>query len=330
MWEDNMRNVFVAIFILVLSGNPLDARSAVYYEKPERIIFDEERRVWIPAEELERPLEGVVGQAQELIRERKIRQAERLLKRYLKESTGAEPDRAQAMLLYADAAFIRSDYGEADKRYKRVIAEYPNTREYAISIRRELDIAKVWLAGKKKRVLGILWLSATDEAIDTLSQIEQLAGGYRIAEVALWTKADYYYRTGQFELAEIAFRRLAKEYKSPRYHRIALNRAAASALASFPGTAFDDTPLLEASELYMEYLQSFPTEARREDVPTILEQIKVKRAEKEYQTGRFYRRIHRPEAAAYYFQFVMRTWPGTLWAEQSRSELERMGFEVES
>lgn len=325
-----MRYVFALIFVLTLAGGSLAGWAVTYHEKPERIIFDDEKRVWIPAEELERPLEGVVGQAQELMRERKIRQAERLLKKYLKESTGTEPDRAEAMLLYADAAFIRSDFGEADKRYKQIISEYPNTREYAISIRRELDIAKVWLAGKKKRVLGILFLSAKDEATDILSQIEQLAGGYRIAEVALWTKADYYYRSGQFELAEIAFRRLAKEYKSPRYHRIAFNRAAASALASFPGVAFDDTPLLEANELYTEYLDRFPNEARREDVPTILEQIKLKRAEKEYQTGRFYRRIYRPDAAAYYFRFVMRTWPESLWADRSRAELERMGYDVET
>jgi outer membrane protein assembly factor BamD (BamD/ComL family) len=320
-----MRNSYIVVLVLGWCGFLcLDGVGAAR----ERIIFDEEKRVWIPAEELERPLQGTVGQAQELMQRKKIRQAEKILKKYLKENP-TEPDRPQAMLLYADCAFMRSEYGQADERYKKIINEFPNTREYAISIRRELEIAKVWLGGKKKRVLGIFFLDATDEAIDILSQIEQLAGGYRIAEVALWTKGDYYYRTGQFELAEIAFRRLAKDYKSPRYHKIALNRAAASALASFPGIYFDDTPLLEASQLYNEYLESFPNEGKREDIPTILEQIKLKRAEKEYEIGRFYKRVRQPEAAAYYFRFVIRTWPETLWSQKSRSELERLGFDVE-
>jgi outer membrane protein assembly factor BamD (BamD/ComL family) len=320
-----MRNKFIVVLVLGWCG----LWSAVGVSAPrERIIFDEEKRVWIPAEEIERPLQGVVGQAQELMQRKKIRPAERLLKKYLKDCP-AEADRPQAMLLYADGAFIRSEYGQADERYKNIINEFPNTREYAISIRRELEIAKVWLAGKKKRVLGIFFLNATDEAIEILSQIEQLAGGYRIAEVALWTKADYYYRTGQFELAEISFRRLAKDYKSPRYHKIALSRAASSALASFPGIYFDDTPLLEADQLYNEYLESFPNEGKREDIPTILEQIKLKRAEKEFEVGRFYKRIRKPEAAAYYFRFVIRTWPDTLWSQKSRTELERLGFDVD-
>ncbi|MFA5864796.1 MAG: outer membrane protein assembly factor BamD [Phycisphaerae bacterium] len=317
------------IVILVLGGCELAVLDA-YSQGRERIIYDESKQGWIPAEELERPLRGMVGEAQELMRQGKARAAEKILKKYIKETTSAEPDRAQAMLLYADAAFMRGEYGQADKRYKQVINDFPNTREFAISIRRELDIAKTWLGGKKKRVLGILFLDASDEALDILSQIEQLAGGYRIAEVSLWTKGEYYFKSGQFELAEISYRRLAKDYKSPRYRRIALSRASASAMASFPGIYFDDTPLLEAGELYNEYLENFPNEAKREDVPTILEQIRVKRAEKEFEVGRFYRHIHKPVAAEYYFRYVMKTWPDTLWAQQSRTELARMGFSVES
>ena len=250
-----MRMTFIGIFVLAaLTVGAPAARS----QSRERIIWDEQKQAWIPAEELERPLQGSVGEAQDLLRQGRNREAEKILKAYFKQSVGNEPDRAEAMLLYANAAFLRGDYTQADKRYKQVISEYPNTREYAISIRRELDIAKAWLAGKKRKVAGFLFLNGEDEALEILSQIEQLAGGYRIAEVALWTKGEYYFHTGQFELAEIAYRRLAKDYKSPRYHKIALYRAAGSAIAAFPGIAFDDTPLLEARELYTEYLDKFP------------------------------------------------------------------------
>jgi len=317
-------NILLLLALLVPAVVDASAQSQ------ERYIYEEQQKTWVPAEELEKPLTGITAQAAELMQQGKLRQAEKILKTYLKTSEPGDPERAPAMLLYADAAFMRGEYGQADLRYKNVINEFPNTREFAISIRRELDIAKAWLAGKKKRTLGILFLDATDEALDILSQIEQLAGGYRIAEVALWTKGEYFYKTGQFELAEIAFRRLAKEYKSPRYHQAAMYRSAASALASFPGVYFDDTPLLEAHELYTEYMESFPNEARREDIPTILEQIRLKRAEKEFLIAKFYARIRKPQAAAYYYRYVIRTWADTLWAEKSRAELQRLGFDVEA
>ena len=159
--------------------------------------------------------------------------------------------------------------------------------------------------------------------------IEQNGAGHRIAEVALKEKADYFFRTGQFELAEMAYRRLAKEYRSKKYRRYAMYRSAAAALASFPGIAFDDTPLIEASELYKEYLENFPNDSNKTEIKTILEQIQERRAHKEFSIGKFYERIRKVDAAAYYFKVVIKLWPETLWAERARAELERLGFETD-
>jgi len=291
-------------------------------------IFDEKRQTWVPAEELEKPPEGVLGQGRELIKQGEFGKADKLLKNYLKEQSDA-PDRQAVLFLYAECAFARGRYYQAHKRYQQVISEYPQTDEFAYSLRRELDISKAWLEGKKRRLWKLFRVKAVDEALDLLSQIEQLGAGHRIAEVALRTKADYYFRSGQFELAQMCYRRLVKEYRSKHYMKLAMFNSASSALASFHGIWFDDTPLLEAGALYNEYLDKFPEEAGKEDVDTILKQIENKRAEKEFEIGRFYVRVKKPTPAAYYFRYVLKTWPETLWAERSRAELERLGFEVE-
>ncbi len=297
-------------------------------QQEERYIFDQTTHKWLPAEQVEKPYEGMLGQAQELITHRKYRKAEHILKKFLKQQLD-DNDRRAAMLLYANCAFLRGRYAKAHKRYTQIINMYPNTREFAIALRRELDIARAWLAGKKQRVLGIFLMGAQDEALDILSMIEQNAVGHRIAEVALREKADYFFRTGQFELAEMSYRRLIKEYHSKRYRKYAMYRSAASALASFPGTAFDDTPLIEATELYQEYLENFPNDSKKPEIKTILEQIKDRRAHKDFDIGKFYERIRRADAAAYYFRVVIKKWPDTLWAERARAELEHLGFDVE-
>ncbi len=304
--------------------------TAVAEEMQERYIFDDDKQAWVSAEELETPLEGAPAVAQAYIEQKKYAKAEKVLKTYLKVTSTDEPGRVAAMMLYADAAFMQGEYGRADERYHQIINEYPNTREFALSLRREMDIAKAWLAGKKKRVLGILFLDATDEALDILSMIEQVAGGYRIAEVALWTKGDYFFRTGQFELAEMTYRRLAQNYTSPRYQQAAMYWASASALASFPGIPFDDTPLLDAQELYSQYLQKYPNDGEKQNVPVILDQIKLKRAEKDYQVARFYRKIHQPRSAAYYYRYVIRNWPDTLYAQKAQTELNQLGLKDEN
>jgi outer membrane protein assembly factor BamD (BamD/ComL family) len=310
--------------IIVLAGVCGLAATTCWAEPQERLIFDDEKQGWTSIEDLETPLEGTPADAQALMEQGQYRKAEKMLKPYLEATPVDEPGRAEALFLYAEAAFIRGEYGVADERYRKVINEYPNTRQFALSLRRELEIAKAWLAGKKKRVLKVLKLNAEDEALDILSMIEQLAGGYRIAEVALWTKGDHFFQTGQFELAEIAYRRLAQNYNSPRYQNAAMYGASSSALASFPGVKFDDSSLLDAQELYSQYMRKFPHESEKQNVPVILDQIKLRRAEKDYEVARFYRKIHQPKAAVYYYEFVIRNWPDTLYAQKAQVELDQL------
>lgn len=309
--------LFLAGVVMALAG---------WAEAEERYIFVEESNRWVPAGEIEEPLEGPLADIQGQMAAGEYRQAERALKAYLKAGPEVE-DRQAAMLLYGDAALMRDRLYEAHKRYQKVIDEYPQTEEFAMALRRDLDIARAWLGGKKRRLWGIFRVPAQDEGVEILSQIEDLGHGYRIAEVALREKADYFYESGQFDLASIAYRRLADDVRSPRYTKMAMFRAASSALASFPGAAYDDTPLLEARELFNGYLNRFPAAAAEEDVDVLLASIEAKRAEKEYQIGSFYARIDRPKAAAYYYNYVLSTWPETLWAQRAEADLVRMGFE---
>ncbi len=302
--------------------------SLLQAEVKERYIFDPEKQKWVKAESLTGPIEGVLGEVQELITDGKIRKAEKKLKRYLKEGPKTEKDRRVALLLYGDCAFIRGKFRKAHKRYKQLIDEYPNTREYALALRKELEIGRAWLSGRKQIVLGFIPVPAIDEAIDILDMIEQLGKGHRIAEVAIKLKADYYYKSGQFEFALEEYRKLSKISKGKEYKKYALYQAAVSALADFPGVDFDDTPLLDAMELYNEYLNSFP-ETDREEIEEIITQIQNKLAYKEFKVGKFYKRIGKPISAKYYFEYVINHWPDTLWADRAKAELEKMGFDVE-
>jgi outer membrane protein assembly factor BamD (BamD/ComL family) len=319
----------VAVFAVV-AGIPTVARGQ------ERLIFDEKMHQWVAAEEIEAPAQGVLGQAKELIAQKKFSKAEKLLKKHIKslEDQPQNSDRRAAMLLYGDVAFKQGQYYKANDRYQRVINEYPQTEEWAWAIRHDLDIARAWLDGKKRRLWGIFQVGATDEALDILSQIEQLAPRMTIAEAALRMSADYYYHTGQFELAELKYRRLLEEYKSKpagqattTRAKYALLRRAYSSMAMFPGIAFDITSLIEASDLFKDYLGLYPGDAGSEEIVSLLRDIESKRAQKEYRIGEFYVRIHRPGAAAYYFKYVTNTWPDTLWGEKARTDLAKMGYE---
>jgi len=294
----------------------------------ERLVYDEATKRWRPADEMQVKFEGPLGEIQQLMQAGKYGKAESLATKYIK--TNKESDEAEilpAMLLEADCAYLRGDTYKAYKRYQKIIDDFPDTQEYAISLKRQLDISKLWLDGKKRLLWGIFLIPAQDDALEALDRIEQTASGHRIAEVAVRMKADYYYKDGQFDLAETEYLRLVREFKSPKYSEPSLYRAASSALASFPGIAFDDTGLVDAAELYTEYLITYPDQAKKDEIAVILKDIASKRAEKEVLIGDFYARLHFPKSAELSYNYVMKTWPDTLSAETARAKLERMGFE---
>lgn len=302
----------------------------------ERRVFDENAGEWVAGAKIDGPGEGPLGQARQLVAEKKFRPAEKQLKKYIK-SLRDRPDSPElraAVLLYADCAFMRGRYYKAHNRYQRLINDYPQTEEYAWSLRHDLDIARAWLAGRKRRLWGVFRVSAVDEALDILSQIEQLAPGDTIAEVASRARADHYFAVGEFDLAQISYRSLIERHKLAGNRstpaalarlKQAILRRAQSLLAVFAGVAFDDTPLLESREVYSGYLIRFGQDVKSQDVASLLVDIENKRAQKEYRVGRFYVRVRKPQAATFYFNYVQSTWPDTLWAERARADMAELG-----
>lgn len=219
------------------------------------------------------------------------------------------------------------DLWQAYKWYEEILNGWAGSEWSDRALRREMLIAEFFLFKGKKRWVwkGMLRLPATDEGVEILNRImDDRAPGTRIAEQALRLKADYLYQAGEFEDAEEAYARLARDFPRGPNERLALLRSADSAFASFPGIPYDDTPLLAADERYRKYADRFPDAAAAEGVDQRLGRIAESRAEKEYQTGRFYERTHFPHAARYYDDFVVRTWPNTTAAAQAQVRLSTL------
>ena len=62
----------------------------------------------------------------------------------------------------------------------------------------------------------------------------------------------------------------------------------------------------------------------------ILEDIRVKRAEKEFSIAEYYERAKEPQAAVFYYRLVRDGWPDTTWAILAEARLESLGWAAES
>ena len=252
-------------------------------------------------------------------------QAYRRVKRWLKVYGLDHELSPEARLLRAEVQIARRDYYKAHKHLQEFQGEFAGTEFGLRAAAMEFVIAEVFLSGTKRKFLGMRLLKGADTGIDILDQLSNDYPDTTLAEMAIKTKADFYYRQGDFALAELEYSRLVREFPRSRYVRLAARKSADATLASFPGIEFDDAALIEAEERFTRYLAQYGAAARQEGVGQILQEIRATRADKEHAIGRYYQKTKHLNAAIFYYRSTCRNWPDSTAAIQARQRLAQLG-----
>jgi outer membrane protein assembly factor BamD (BamD/ComL family) len=288
---------------------------------PERRVYNPVTGTWtvapspVPGTE-----EGDLQLAMIDLTEGRPKQAKDRLKKWLKRYP-ASAQRPEAMIALGDAELALGNRMQAYKQYEKALDQYPGLEGEERILRHEFAVGVAFLAGVKQKVFGIFRFPAYEEGLDILDKVVQRAPGAALAEDAIKAKADYYFRNGEFALAETEYARLAQEFPRGRYPRMALLMSAQSALARFPGIAYDDSALWEARERFIAFRDRYPQFAEQENIAALLRRIDGTLADKHLMVGRWYSKQKHPESAAIYYREVISRWPDTNAAVQARSRL---------
>lgn len=293
----------------------------------ESLEYDESRSAWM---ELEPPIpgtpEGDLGLARADHADKRYNRAYRRIRKWLKTYGDTHPLYPEAAVLRARIEIARRDYYKAHKHLREFLNEFGAARAADEAIHYEFVIADVFLDGTKRKLLGMRMLPAEDIGVSILDDLAANYPDSPTAELALKTKADYFFHKGDFGLAELEYARLREQFPHSRYVRYGLRRSAEAALAGFPGIEFDDASLIEAETRFQEYLALYPGVAEQEGVGLILDHIREQRAAKELHVGDYYRRTKRSDAAAFYYQSTLANWPETVAAREASDRLAEIGL----
>ncbi len=287
--------------------------------RSEQLQWDASRERWI---EKSPPTPGTSGGdlaiAQKAFGDGEFDRANRLVGKWFKSYDESELVYPNAVVLKAKVQKARRRYYEAYLTLDVFLDDYSSSTVMEDVLIELFNIAEVQLSGVKRRNwLGFRWGSMEETGLEILDDISTSYAETSLAEQALKAKGDYFFAKGDFGLAEIEYRRLVQEHGNSRYYRYALRRSAEAALAGFSGTRFDDAPLIEAAERYDLYRRQFPGLAEQEGIGLVLNDIRERRATKEFETGQFYDRIGQGEAAAFYYRSTKDNWPETIAARRA-------------
>ena len=289
--------------------------------------FDTQTEEWTRLEPLPRGTPGGdLQQVKKLLDQGDTTRARREIKRWFKQYDDQEAWRPEALIARARVERAIDHYQVAHETLQEFLATYPASPLDDEVLHLEFTIAETFLGGTKRKLLGIRMLSGEEIALGILDDISLNYPESSYAELALKTKADYFYNRGEFLLAEMEYSRLAESFPRSRYLRYSLRKSADAALESFSGIEFDAAGLIEADERYREYLRRFPNDPQRGEITVLRERIYSSRADKEFEIGRYHERAHQLQAAAFYYSSTVETWPGSIAATRAERRLQELDF----
>lgn len=311
--------LLVAAALLLLSSTP--AIGQVSYEL--------ENGQW---EKREAPEPGTPqGELQEvrrLIAEERPKRALRGAKAWL-ERYPDHPDRPEAMLLQGDAQVARGRFYKALFAYERLIRLYPQSDQYDTALRREFEIARLFVTGTKRRMLGVRLLPADGEGEELLIRIQERAPGSDLGERASLLLGDYYFDHGEMQLATDAYDLFLVNYPRSERREWAILRLIQASLARFRGPGFDKTGLLDARQRLATYRREYPAAAERIGAAALLARIDESLARHAMVSAKWYADRGEDVSAAYLYRRVVAEHPRTAAAAEALDRFERIRDRVD-
>ncbi|MBI5873127.1 MAG: outer membrane protein assembly factor BamD [Candidatus Omnitrophica bacterium] len=211
---------------------------------------------------------------------------------------------------------------EAYLAYQKIIDKYPFSQRTGDVLQREYIVAQK-LLDFKKRVAGIDF-TAENTAIDIFRKIIENApyGKYAAAsqyKIGLTLKAKGYFTEANDEFQKVLDSYPESEWAEPAKFQIALC-AAKSSLDS----SYDQTLTQEAQDKFKQFLEVHPEAELSKEADVRLDELKGKEAQSNFEIGRFYEKQKAYDSAKIYYNYVMKNFPKSTWAQKALGRMQDM------
>jgi outer membrane protein assembly factor BamD (BamD/ComL family) len=242
----------------------------------------------------------------------------KILKNYPKASEAAE---SQFYL-----AQIEEDQGDlwgAYQAFQKVIDKYPFSERVAEIIQREYNIAEKFMAGAKRKALGMA-IPVENPAIEIFQKVVSNSQYGPLAAKAQYKLGLVHKSLLQFYEAEEAFNKVVTSYPDSEWVAAAKFQIASCRASLSRGPAYDQVSSNEAKNKFKEFVRANPDAELSREAEKNIESLSEKEAESNYETARFYEKQKDFKSARIYYNAIIEVSPQSIWAAKSVERLKIM------
>jgi len=212
---------------------------------------------------------------------------------------------------------------EAYLAYQMVIDKYPFSERIGEIIEQEYRIAEKFMAGEKRKALGIE-LPVDNPAIEIFGKVVENSTYGPLApkaqyKLGLVLKGLLRYYEAEEEFNKVVSRYPDSEWASAAKFQIATCRASLS-----KGAAYDQGAVQEAKEKFEVFVKEHPDAVLSLEAEKNISQIREKEAEASYNIARFYEKQKVFGSAKIYYNDIINNYIDSPWAKEAAVRLQIM------
>ena len=252
------------------------------------------------------------------------------------------PIEQDAMFMIAESYFYDDRYIPARDAYDALVKKHTNTRYMDKVIEHEWQIARYWEQYENAHPdwpatpngydKSRPWFDTVGHAIKTYENIRLNDPTGPLADDAIMAMGNSYFLRGRYGDADLQYELLRKEYPRSDHQYDAHILGLQCKLRKYQGPDYDGTPLEESQVLVKQLKVQFSGQLdgeQRERLAEVDAMLKKEIATRDFQMAQHFDGIEEYGSARMYYARVMKEYPQTPLAEQSKVRLAEIGGEPE-
>lgn len=215
----------------------------------------------------------------------------------------------------------RGNLYEAYQAYQKVIDKYPFSERINEIIEREYKIAEAFMAGEKRKALG-LNLPVENPAIEIFTKVIENSSYGLLAPSAQYKLGLVLKGLLRYYEAEEAFNKVITNYPDSQWVEPAKFQIATCRAGLSRSPDYDQWATKEAKEKFEEFVRAHPDAVLSQEAQKNIAQLKEKEAEANFNIARFYEKQREFESAKIYYSDIVNNCPQSSWAAKSIERLQ--------
>lgn len=226
------------------------------------------------------------------------------------------------------AYFNMQDFDMSNFYLTKYLKNETTPKYFEEAIECKFNIAEKFYDGARKHIFGLeklpKVLSAKDDALDIYDEIITALPRHDLTARSLYKKGilllDFEDFKPSVESFEILIRRFPKHYLAADAYL-----GVQSVYLKQSEKEFPDPDVLELAHINLnKFSESFPSEPRLEQAHKMLAETEDCFAKELFETGSFYERTHKSDAAILYYANILSNYPNSSFAPKAKKSMEKL------